>query len=620
MIPWNERTASDPCFGAVPSDRGTTFRLWAPAAGSVRLLLDRFGQRTTHDLHPEGDGLFSATIKDVRAGALYRYSVDGGPAMPDPASRFQPSGVHGPSEVVDPTAYQWTDEGWRGIDPSRAVVYELHVGTFTPTGTFAGAAGKLPYLRDLGVTVVELMPVADFPGDRNWGYDGVCLFAPSRAYGRPEDLRRFVDAAHAQGLAVMLDVVYNHLGPDGAYLYVFAPSYFSSRHASAWGQGINLDGPGSKQVRQFILDNVRHWLAEYHLDGLRLDATHALTDESPTPIVAEIVDAARRLSNRRAMIVAEDHRNDALLLRHRSEGGWGLDAVWADDFHHLARRTLTGDHEGYYEDFRASVHDLAVTLQRGWFFTGQYSKHLGGPRGTDPTGIPLRKFIVCLQNHDQIGNRAFGDRLHHVIGLPAFRAASALLLLSPETPLLFMGQEWAASAPFRYFTDHVPELGQQVVRGRRREFEKFSHFRDPATRELIPSPQDRETFENSRLAWAERERDPFSRVWELYRRCLELRARWLARADASRARDSARAETCDEDTLLLRYDAGDVKLLILSRLRGAGTVTVPGLPAQAPVILTTEDERFAPDGRVPDINGAEVTFTVPATVVFAFTR
>jgi maltooligosyltrehalose trehalohydrolase len=607
-------------FGAVPSRQGTTFRVWASAARSAAVLIEGPGEPRSWPLAPEGEGLFAGTVHDAGPGTLYRYSINGGEPMPDPASRFQPFGVHGPSEVIDAAAYAWGDAAWRGIDPSRAVFYELHVGTFTRAGTFDRAIERIAYLRDLGVTIIELMPVADFPGERNWGYDGVCLFAPSRAYGRPEDLRRFVDVAHQAGLGVMLDVVYNHLGPDGAYLYAFAPEYFSSRHESAWGQSVNLDGPHSQIVREFILDNVRHWLTEYHLDGLRLDATHALADESSPHIVAEIARTVHDVTDGRAMVVAEDHRNDAHMLRERPDGGWGLDGVWADDFHHIVRRILAGDHEGYYADYRASVHDLAATIEHGWFFTGQYSEHLGHPRGTDPSGIPLRKFVICLQNHDQVGNRAFGDRLNDNIDLAAFRAASTLLLFAPQTPLLFMGQEWAASTPFRYFTDHGEELGQQVVSGRRREFERFSAFRDPAVRDLIPSPQATETFESSRLDWTQRAREPHQRVWQLYRRCLDLRARWLARADARRARDDVRAEACGEDTLVLRYSGANAQLVVVSRLRGSGTVRVAGLPAHAPVILTSEDPPFSNESQVPHINGDEVTFAVPSSIVFAYTR
>ena len=615
-----EREVQTGIFGAIPSPGGTTFRVWAPSASTVTLLLERSGEQDRHELQPEGNGLFARHVEDVRAGTLYRYSLDGGEPMPDPASRFQPFGVHGPSEVVDPHAFEWSDQDWAGVDPSRAVFYELHVGTFTRAGTFDRAIQHIPHLRDLGITMIELMPVADFAGERNWGYDGVCLFAPSRAYGRPEDLRRFVDAAHRAGLGVTLDVVYNHLGPDGAYLHTFAPGYFSSRHENAWGRGINLDGPDSPVVRRFILDNVRHWLSEYHLDGLRLDATHALPDDSPTHLVADIVEAAHTLSGERAIVVAEDHRNDARMLRPAAEQGWGLDGVWADDFHHIVRRVLAGDSEGYYADFRASVRDLAATMERGWFYTGQYSDHLGERRGTDPAGIPLQKFVTCLQNHDQVGNRAFGDRLNHGIGLPAFRAASALLLFAPETPLLFMGQEWAASTPFRYFTDHGEALGEQIVQGRRREFEKFSEFRDPQTRQRIPSPQTAETFESSRLDWDERDREPHRGVWQLYRRCLYLRARWLARADAGPARNSVSAGACDDDTLALRYASPAGELVIVSRLRGSGAVTVPALPADARVILTSEDPPFAVDGEVPEIDGTRATFPVPATIVFASTR
>lgn len=606
-------------FGAVRSIDATTFRVWAPAADSVNLVIEGPGEQATHALHPEEPGVFATALHGVGAGTLYRYSLNGGPAMPDPASRFQPFGVHGPSEVIDPGSYRWQDRDWTGIDFARAVIYELHVGTFTRGGTFARAAERLQYLRDLGVTVIELMPLADFPGERNWGYDVACLYAPSRAYGRPEDLRHLVDAAHAAGIAVVLDVVYNHLGPDGAYLYAFAPSYLSSRHSSPWGQGVNLDGLGSALVRRFILDNARHWLEEYHFDGLRLDATHALTDESSPHIVAEIVQTSRRVRNRRTLLIAEDHRNQASMLHDQDAGGWGLDAVWADDFHHIAQRILAGDDEGYYEDYRASVMDLATTLQQGWFFTGQRSRYFGRARGTDPKGIALKKFIICLQNHDQVGNRAFGERLHRAIGLPAFRAASVLLLLSPETPLLFMGQEWAASTPFCYFTDHLPALGEQVVRGRRREFEKFSQFRDPGTLERIPDPQDRATFECSRLEWEERGREPHRGVWHLYRRCLELRANWFETFDARNGRNRVRVTSCGDDAVILKYESRNAELVVVSRLRGAGAIAVPDLLPGMRVILTSEDPLFAPDGEPPQIVGSDVTFTAPATVVFAWT-
>ncbi|HSL24306.1 MAG TPA: malto-oligosyltrehalose trehalohydrolase [Vicinamibacterales bacterium] len=606
-------TANTTFFGARAEDGGARFALWAPAAESVTLVVESGACAGEYQMARAPDGLCTLELPGVAAGDLYRFRLGDSPLMPDPASRFQPMGVHGPSEVIDPTRFAWTDAPWRGIDVENVVTYELHVGTFTPEGTFASAIERLPYLRDLGVTVVELMPVADFAGERNWGYDGVCLFAPSRAYGRPDDLRRFVNAAHGHGLAVLLDVVYNHLGPDGAYMSTFAPAFFTPHHPSAWGDGVNLDGPESGIVRRFLADNAVHWLREYHLDGLRLDATHALTDDSAKHVVVEIVEAGRAASERPVMIVAEDHHNKAAMLRTRAEQGWDLDGVWADDFHHIMRRILAGDAEGYYEDFEASVEDLTETIRRGWFYTGQYSRYLGQPRGSVPSGIPRRKFVVCVQNHDQVGNRAFGDRLNHAIDGAAYRAASAVLLLAPETPLLFMGQEWAASTPFRYFTDHTAELGKLIVEGRRREFAKFSDFVDPELRSKIPSPQDPETFEASKLRWEEREKPPHDGTLRLYQRLLALRRRALGLAPS--ARDEAVATALDADTLLIRYAGGASHLWAVARLRRAGAVDLPELPRGARVVLSTEDAEFAVDGRVPRVWGSRVRFDGPAAVV-----
>jgi maltooligosyltrehalose trehalohydrolase len=605
-------------FGAQVIDGATRFTLWAPAAADVRLVVES-GERTgDHPMRREPDGTFHAEVPGVRAGDLYRFRMDGAAPLPDPASRFQPLGVHGPSQVIDPDAYHWTDDGWSGLDRERTVFYELHVGTFTREGTFTAAAARLPYLRDLAITVIELMPVADFAGHRNWGYDGVCLFAPARAYGEPDDLRRFVDEAHRLGLAVVLDVVYNHFGPDGAYMSTFAPSFFSSRHCNAWGDGVNVDGPGSPLVRRFITENAACWISDYHMDGLRLDATHALPDDNEVHIVAEIAEAARRAAGRSVMVVAEDHRNLNVMLHEPAQRGWGLDGVWADDFHHIVRRILAGDSEGYYEDFRASMEDLATTLRQGWFFTGQHSRHLSERRGTDPAGIPPRKFVVCLQNHDQIGNRAFGDRLHHGIPLSAYRAASALLLLAPQTPLLFMGQEWAASTPFRYFTDHNAELGEQIVQGRRREFERFSEFRNPALRERIPSPQDPGTFEACRLRWEETDSEPHRGTRELYRRLLELRA--MALRIGPDAREHADIRLLDDDTLALTYASGSAHLRLVARLRGSGAVDLPDLPRDARLLLTTEDAEYAIDGHAPKLSGSRIEFSTPAAVVLEFTR
>jgi maltooligosyltrehalose trehalohydrolase len=473
-----------PTLGAVVHGEGTTFTVWAPGVRRLELVIDPDRGPDSHFKSPLAlergeDGVFSACVTGLGAGRRYRYRLDSSRLLPDPASRYQPEGVHGPSEVVDPGAFQWTDEQWGGVDDRELVIYELHVGTFTPEGTFAGVEARLDHLASLGVTALELMPVAEFAGRWNWGYDGVDLFAPSHRYGTPDDLRCLVDAAHARGLGVILDVVYNHLGPDGAYVSSFSPYYFNGRHKSPWGDAVNLDGPHSERVRAFFVENALHWIHEYHLDGLRLDATHALQDDSEVHFLAELaLRVDERAGDRCIVLVAEDERNLDRLVRPPAHGGFGLDAVWSDDFHHHLRRHLAGDAHGYFRCFSGQTGDIATTIRRGWFFVGRGGGECES-RGTDPSGIPLHRFVFCLQNHDQVGNRAFGDRLHHQVDLAAYRAAAALLLCAPETPLLFMGQEWAASSPFLYFTDHEPELGSKVTEGRRSEFSAFPAFADP---------------------------------------------------------------------------------------------------------------------------------------------
>ncbi|MBI1874601.1 MAG: malto-oligosyltrehalose trehalohydrolase [Acidobacteria bacterium] len=522
-----------PWLGAVPDRDGVRFRTWAAAAEQVEVLIERWRSvgpaqvLQTRRLDVESRGVFSGRVEGARAGDLYRYRLDGRDAMPDPASRFQPLGVHGPSEIVDPDRFDWRDDSWRGLRDrtlAKAVFYELHVGTFTPAGTFAGVEGRLPYLRDLGVTAIELMPIADFSGARNWGYDGVALFAPARVYGRPDDLRRLVDAAHRLGLAIVLDVVYNHFGPDGACAVAFSPKILSSRHQNPWGAGINFDGPDSALARRMLIDNALHWLHEYHVDGFRLDATHAMVDDSATHFVAELtacVHAAR--PDVPPVVVAEDSRNLGHMLRDPSAGGWGLEGAWADDLHHVVHVTVTRESDGYYQDYAGTAREIARTLEHGWLYTGQRSTFWDTARGTDPSGIPLSRFVVSLQTHDQVGNRACGERLHHLIDAASWRAASVLLLLAPETPLLFMGQEWAASTPFLYFTDHNPALGEQVTRGRRQEFTRFARFADPSAIDRIPDPQSPATFDASRLRWEEIDREPHDRVLRFYRRLLALR-------------------------------------------------------------------------------------------------
>ena len=607
-------------FGATPERAGVMFRVFAPRGKHVRLHVLSGAAAGTHEPHTNGDGVCEFFVRGAGAGDRYAYSIDGSDLRPDPASRFQPDGVHGPSEVIDPDAYRWRHVNWQARTGRELVVYEIHVGTFTREGTFAAVREHLADLRDLGVTAIELMPVAEFAGGRNWGYDGVNLFAPSRNYGRPDDLRALVDAAHGLGLAVLLDVVYNHLGPEGAYLGQFNPDYFTDRHGTPWGGAVNLDGPRSELVRSFIIDNALQWVVEYRLDGLRLDATHALIDTSPRHVVAELAGTLRASVGRPLVIHGEDHRNLATLLEPVDQGGWGLDGVWADDFHHIVRRQLAGDSQGYYADYHGSCEELARTIRQGWLFTGQHSKHTGESRGTDPSRIPMHRFVVCLQNHDQIGNRAFGERLHHTIDDAAWRAGSTLLLTSPMTPLLFMGQEWAASSPFRYFTDLEPDLGPLVTAGRRREFSDFPEFADPKALEYIPDPQAMETFRGSQLNWDERSGPRHGACLRLYTELLRLRAQHPALgAELAVAGD---AVAPDEHTIVMRRRHGGEAFLVVVQLSGSGSVRLPPAEpdASAELVLTTEDERFAPDPLPPHIDAGNgrlvVTFHRPGALIF----
>ncbi len=615
-MPWN-RT-----LGSWHMSEGTQFRVWAPVINTLEVILD--GAPTAPRLLAKSpDGFFTGVLADVGPGQRYRYRVDGQGPFPDPASRFQPDGVHGPSEVIDPHAFAWTDASWQGIAMKDAIIYELHVGTFTPAGTFAGVMQRLPDLVKLGVTAIELMPVADFPGQRNWGYDGVNLFAPARCYGRPDDLRRLVDAAHSLGLAVFLDVVYNHFGPDGNYMGFYSPCYFSKTHQSPWGAGLNFDGENSLPVRDYFIENALHWIHEYHIDGLRLDATHAIVDNSPRHFLAEFSTRVRAgCAGRNVLLIAEDHRNLAYMMKPVRDGGFGLDGVWADDFHHHVRRHLAGDHEGYYSDFTGSSEDLAATVRQGWFFTGQHSAHLDEPRGSDGSELPAEAFVICVQNHDQIGNRAMGDRLHHQVDLAAYRAATVLLLCAPQTPMLFMGQEWATSAPFQFFTDHNEELGKLVTEGRRKEFRHFSAFSDPAARERIPDPQAESTFLRSRLDWGERERDPHAGTLRLVQALVGLRRSEPALRAAGR--DDYAIEAMPNGLLLLkRTAASEPTLLIVINLDSKAEVDLQGHAflkgLSWDILLNTEDPAFTSKPSQPRIelsdSAAWIAFQSPGAVI-----
>jgi len=492
------------------------FSVWAPKAAHLGVIIG--GDRLA--MHPGERGWWSRAVDAAGPGTDYTFSLDGGDPRPDPRSGWQPHGVDGPSRVVDHSAFGWTDRRWRGVHLPSAVLYELHIGTFTPEGTFDAAIDRLDHLVGLGIDAVELLPVAEFSGDRGWGYDGVDLYAPHHAYGGPDGLKRLVDACHARGVGVVMDVVYNHLGPAGNYLAEFGP-YFTDRYSTNWGQAINYDGPDSGEVRRFVIDNALMWLNDYHCDGLRLDAVHAIVDTSALPILEELAAAVHQLAGhgrRPLFAIAESDLNDPKVVRGPDAGGHGLDAVWADEFHHAVHAVVTGETTGYYEDF-GSLALLARALRQGWVYTGEFSRHRRRVHGRLPLGLGGHKFIVFIQNHDQIGNRAIGDRINHLAGIGRAKVAAALLMFSAFVPLLFQGEEWAASTPFQYFTDHLdPELGAAVSAGRKREFSYFGWSPDE-----VPDPQDPATFARSKLRWDELGVEPHASMLDWYRRLIAIR-------------------------------------------------------------------------------------------------
>jgi maltooligosyltrehalose trehalohydrolase len=558
----------------------------------------------------EGQGFFSATLAGEGTGVRYKLRVDGEGPFPDPWSRSQPEGVHGPSEVVVPD-FSWTDAGWKGTDPEAQVIYEVHVGTATPEGTFEALIPRLRSLKELGVTTLELLPLASFPGARNWGYDGVALFAPQATYGGPQGLRRLIDAAHAEGLAVLIDAVYNHFGPDGNYLRCYSPHYFTDRHHTPWGDAVNYDGEGSAVVRQLVLSNVEMWIRDYHADGLRLDAAHAIVDDGTPHLLTEIVERAQAAAaGRRVVVFAEDDRNDTRLVRPPAQGGLGLDGVWADDFHHQMRRAFAGDNEGYYADYTGSMEDLARTLRQGWFYEGQMSQVHGHTRGTPAQGAEPWRFVHCLQNHDQVGNRAFGERLGADVSPAAFRAMSTLFLLAPYTPLLFMGQEWNASTPFLYFTDHNAELGRLVTEGRRKEFAGFKRFAGGE----VPDPQAVDTFTRSKLDWSEAERPEHAGVRALYRELLRLRATEASLRERRRGHFDARP--LGENALVLERRGPSGTLHVLLNVKGS---LEHRLPAGAELVLWSESPRFGGTSKEEPLRSGVLRLEGPAAAVVRVT-
>lgn len=566
-----------PVGAEVAPDGGVHFRLWAPKRLRVDVVLeDAAGEpRDAAVLCAEAGGFFSGRVGQAAAGSLYRYRLDGEDGRyPDPVSRFQPTGPHGPSEVIDPNAFQWSDGEYRGAGRANQVIYELHVGTFTAEGTYAAAAGRLESLRDLGITMIEMMPIADFPGRFGWGYDGVNLFAPRRMYGRPDDLRALVDAAHQLAISVVLDVVYNHLGPDGNYLGQFSDTYMSSRHFSEWGDTLNYDGEGAEEPRRYVTLNARYWIDEFHLDGLRLDATQQILDDSADYVLAEITRAAREAGKgKRIYLSAENEPQDVRLLRDYAERGYGVDAMWNDDFHHAAAVALTSRSEAYKRDYRGSSQEFVSGAKYGFLFQGQRYDWQIRRRGTPTLGLGRERFINYLDNHDQVANAPHGARGHQLASPGKHRALTALLLLGPQTPLLFQGQEFAASAPFVFFADHDPALAAQVATGRADFLAQFPSLASPEMRATMPPPGDPRSFEMCRLDWREREAHGWAVA--LHRDLLRIRRedpvfRRLAELDLD-------GSALSHDAFVVRYfgPGNDDRLLVFNLGRDMSFVPAP---------------------------------------------
>ncbi|WP_114942857.1 malto-oligosyltrehalose trehalohydrolase [Microvirga calopogonii] len=551
-------------FGAEITSDGIRFALWAPTAQEVSLVLDD----TEHALKADADGWHRLVSGQAHVGSRYGYKIDGNLVVPDPASRFQPDDVHGLSLVVDPQAYDWSDTTWTGRPWEETVLYEVHVGTATPEGTYAGLMAKLEELKDLGVTAIELMPIGEFPGRRNWGYDGVLPYAPDAAYGSPEDLKRLVERAHELGLMMFLDVVYNHFGPSGNYLHAYAKTFFTERHPTPWGAGINVDGEGSRVVRDFFFHNALYWLEEFHFDGLRFDAVHAIIDDGQPHFIEELASRIRQaIPDRHVHLVLENEANQARWL-NRNEGRQPKlhTAQWADDIHNSWHALLTGENEGYYEDYaNKPLQHLGRSLAEGFAYQGDPSLHKDGVIRGEPSGhLPPSAFVAFLQNHDQVGNRAFGERLAHLIPPERLELAQAIFLLSPQIPLLFMGEEWTASTPFQFFVDFEsePDLAKAVRDGRRGEFKRFKAFTDPEMSQRIPDPTDRATFDRSRIEWEEAERSPHREVLSQTRHLLDLRQTEIVPLLKSRYRGS-HYTVSPENTLDVTwtFDEGMLRLL-----------------------------------------------------------
>jgi len=570
------------------------FEVWAPCADSVAVLLEGDSESAVPMARSQ-DGYYRLEAAEVAPGTRYRYLLNGNKSRPDPASRFQPEGVHGASEVVD-ASFPWTDHAWVNPPLAEYVFYELHAGTYSSDGTLAGVIPRLSYLFDLGVTAIELMPVAQFPGSRNWGYDGVFPFAVQNSYGGPRALKQLVDTAHAKGLAIVLDVVYNHLGPEGNYLRDFGP-YFTGRYKTPWGDALNFDGPDSDEVRRFFIENALYWVRDFHIDGLRLDAIHAIVDSSARPFVQELTHAVHeqaRALNRRVHVIAESDLNDIRVVQDAAHDGLGCDALWSDNFHHALHTMLTGERDGYYRDF-GTAGQLATAYSEGFVYSGQYSPFRRKRYGNSARGTPGERFVVCTQNHDQVGNRAQGERLSALVDFESLKLAAGAMVLSPYVPLLFMGEEYGETAPFLYFTSHGDcALIEVVRRGRREEFAQFSWEGD------VPDPQDENTFLRARLtpepSWTDRQR----LLSDFYRELIRLRNEKAALRHL--APEQCHAVALNEQTLLIRRWQGASEVVLLLQFSGCMTdITVPLPQGQWVKLLDSAEPRWKGLGGMPTV-------------------
>lgn len=591
---------------------GVRFRLWAPAAREVKICLwhaERCRNWESENaavlpMQSSDDGWFELVTDRAAAGSGYKFQIDGGPKVPDPASRFQPHDVHGPSEVLHPLAFDWRDDGWRGLPWEHCVLYELHVGAFTAEGTFSAIEQRLDYLAELGVTAVELMPLSDFPGARNWGYDGVLPFAPDSSYGRPDELKHLVQCAHAKGLGIFLDVVYNHFGPEGNYLRAYAPQFFTGRHHTPWGEAINFDGPNSTTVREFFIHNALYWLTEYNFDGLRLDAVHAIVDDSSPDFLTTLAETVRRSIDpgRHVHLVLENDHNAARRLTRDATGRCTFyDAQWNDDIHHALHTAITGEKDGYYSDYAdCPARHLGRCLTEGFDFQGQPSPYRHGmTRGESSRDLPLTAFVSFLQNHDQVGNRAFGERIGMLADDRAVRAAVTILLLAPSPPLLFMGEEFGATTPFLFFCDFGPDLAAAVTQGRRNEFARFAHF-GTAQLATIPDPNALSTFESSRLDWNSLGQAKHQSWLHFYRELLQLRRREIVPRMAEIKNSAATFEIMGTGGLFAHWELRTGEELRLVANLSDQALSNPAKPAGR--LLYASDQRMnaiRPGGILP---------------------